>query len=54
VGVLNESDRGIVLAGAAYLDESLKALLAASLVKDVEVIGALLNTDKPLGTFLPA
>jgi DNA-binding MltR family transcriptional regulator len=52
VGVLNqESDRGLVLAGAAYIDDCLKALLEASFIEDMNVIEALLDSDGPRSSF---
>jgi DNA-binding MltR family transcriptional regulator len=52
ISVLNqESDRGLVLAGAAYIDDCLKALLKASLIEDTKVTDALLGTDGSLSTF---
>jgi DNA-binding MltR family transcriptional regulator len=52
VGVLSlESARGLVLAGAAYRDNCLKALLEASFIEDTEIIYAFLDSDGPLSTF---
>lgn len=48
----SESDRGVALLGAAYLDTALKSLLEASLAGGRAVADKLLNIpDAPLGTF---
>ena len=45
-----ESDRGMILAGAAYIDNSLRRLLESQLVEDSS-IGKLFEYNGPLGTF---
>ena len=48
----HESDRGVALLGAAYLDTALKSLLEASFAGGKTVIDKLLNNpNAPLGTF---
>ncbi len=46
-----ESDRAASVLGAAYLDESLGQLLAASLIEDSREVAALVETGTPLGSF---
>jgi DNA-binding MltR family transcriptional regulator len=48
----NESDRGVALMGAAYIDTALKTLLEASLAGGETVANKLFNSpNAPLGTF---
>ena len=49
--LLQESDAGCALLGAALLDDCLEALLRASFVNDVQVMKRLLEVNHPLGTF---
>ena len=46
-----ESDRGLVLAGCAFLDDSLETLLSAAFLDKSKLVQALLAIDRPLGTF---
>jgi DNA-binding MltR family transcriptional regulator len=46
-----ESDRGAALLGAAFLDESLEAMLRMFFVDDSSLADELLGTDRPLGSF---
>lgn len=48
-----ESDRAAPVLGAAYLDESLRQLIAASMVADSSEVEGLLHTGNPLGSFSP-
>jgi len=47
----NESDRGLVLVAAAYLDDMLTALIREKFVEDQKITEELLGTNGPLGTF---
>ncbi|MBN2583085.1 MAG: hypothetical protein JXL80_08455 [Planctomycetes bacterium] len=46
-----ESDRGMVLVGAAFLDAGLEALLRARLVDAPDEVGRLTDLDGPLSSF---
>lgn len=46
-----ESDRGLVLAGCAFLDDSLETLLSAAFLDKPKHVQALLSIDRPLGSF---
>lgn len=46
-----ESDRAAAVLGAAYLDESLRQLIAASLVDSPTEVDDLLGPNRPLGSF---
>jgi hypothetical protein len=48
-----ESDRGVAVVGAAYLDENLAVLLGSFLIHDEQRVGELLGAGQfaPLGTF---
>jgi len=46
-----ETDRGVALVGAAFLDEALEAMLRAFFADDSNCADSLLGTDRPLGTF---
>ena len=48
--LINESDRGMVLAGAAFIDSSLESLLRAFLTEST-VTNALFTSNGPLSTF---
>ncbi|MBN9687137.1 MULTISPECIES: MltR family transcriptional regulator [unclassified Corallococcus] len=49
--VATETDRGCVLVFAAYIDEELGKVLRAFFIDDPKLADALLETEKPLGTF---
>jgi mannitol operon repressor len=49
--LLNESDRGLALAGAALLDEILGLMLSAFFVDDKNATAGLLDGDRPLSNF---
>jgi hypothetical protein len=46
-----ESDRAAAVLGAAYLDESLRQLIAASLIDRPTEVDELLGPNRPLGSF---
>ena len=46
-----ETDRGCALMAAAYLDSQLDELLRAVFIDDQKVVGALLQSERPLGSF---
>jgi hypothetical protein len=47
----HESDRGVVLITAAFLDEALASLLRRCLIDQQDVVDELFGNDRPLGTF---
>lgn len=47
----NRSDRASAIVGAAFLDGHLGHLIASFLVDDAEQVAALLDPDRPLGSF---
>ena len=51
-GVLEaETDRGLALVGAAYLDSAIEKLLRAFFVADPQMVNELIDPAKPLSTF---
>jgi DNA-binding MltR family transcriptional regulator len=46
-----ESDRGVVLVVAAFLDEQLELLLTRHFIDDTKVVSELLSNSGPLGSF---
>jgi DNA-binding MltR family transcriptional regulator len=47
----DESDRGVVLVSAAFLDELLEELLRAHFISDSKITDELLSNSGPLGSF---
>jgi DNA-binding MltR family transcriptional regulator len=45
-----ETDRGVALAGAAFVADALRALINAAFVNDIEIAERLLDGERPLGT----
>jgi len=46
-----ETDRGVALLGAAFLDDALNLMLRAALVDDADAVNRLIGPGRPLETF---
>ena len=46
-----ETDRGVALVGAAFLDDAVRALIRAALIKESETADRLFEYPRPLATF---
>ena len=47
----NESDRGMVIMAAAFLDNLLESLLKATMIRDEKIAQSLIGKNGPLGSF---